>query len=139
MKTKIKKEIYLLNFYIDYSIRLYRMAKENRELSNLNDNMFLDVELYTDKIIGYAYDAKEGLFKRKKEAISYLDNISIYNLANVISWMQEEESIKNNPNYYQYILLVENIRILALKLFKKSKELGIIKIDISEYKSQFKV
>jgi len=134
MEIDIKNEILLLNFYIKYSIRLYEIARKKGELKNINDEIFFDIEIYTDSIMGYACDAKRGSFKRKDEALSYLGSKSIYNLPNVVLWMQEEKSIKEYPNYYRYILMAENIRILALKLFKKSKELDIIKVDIEDIK-----
>ena len=144
MRTDIKEDLSLISFYMDYHARLYWAAKENGEsyalvkILDQEHDVFTDIEVFCADTMPWVIDLTcDGSFRRCDKLIQYYESVSIYDYPAVIRWMQQKESIKKYPNYYQHILVVENIRILALKLCKKSKELGIAHVDMRDHKSQF--
>ncbi|MCH9740225.1 MAG: hypothetical protein K0U38_05235 [Epsilonproteobacteria bacterium] len=121
----IEQKVYenMIENYINQTIVYYKMAsKERGEIHrhqwehnvSPNDSILFEIESLNNYIVGYADSTMCGMFERFQETIENLSPKSIYTSPIIVNWLTPE-NIEQYPNYFNYILLVENLRVLTVK------------------------
>ncbi len=119
----IDRNIYetVIENYIEQTIIYYKRAsKERGEIHEYNwdndihdDSILFEMVSLSSYITGYATSAKKGKHERFQEIVDSLSPKSIYNSSIIVNWLTQE-NIEQYPNFFNYIILVENLRILTI-------------------------
>jgi len=119
----------MLNTYVDiislYKKEALRFFKKNTKDEKLilkdewdhdivYNSIFFEIELLSSEIAGYASSLVKSDFTRCEETLTSLTIKSIYDNEIILNWLNLENIVKY-PDYYAYILFLENYRILLLK------------------------
>ena len=73
----------------------------------------MEVELWIVDVVGHIHSISENNFSRIIEASKILEAKSIYNSKIIVNWLTEE-NIQTYPDFFRYLMFIENYRILAL-------------------------
>lgn len=117
-----KDYIKLLSLYKNESFQFFKNTEKDRRLIHeyewdsvdINTSILFEVELFSLDIYGYVSSLTEKNFSRVEETISSLEKKSIYENKIFLQWLSSENIVKY-PDYYIYILFLENFRILTIK------------------------
>ena len=83
--------------------------------NNITDgSVFFEIELLSLEIAGYSSSLTKEDFSRCEQTLASLTKKSIYDNEIILNWLTEE-NINKYPDYYIYILFLENYRILVIK------------------------
>ena len=111
--------------------RFFKKAKKEEKLilkyewehEILDKSIFFEIELLSSEIAGYASSLEKGNFTRCEETLTSLSVKSIYDNEVILNWLTLE-NITKYPDYYVYILFLENYRSLVVKVCEEMREEG---------------
>ncbi len=111
--------------------RFFKKAKKEEKLilkyewehEILDKSIFFEIELLSSEIAGYASSLEKGNFTRCEETLASLSVKSIYDNEVILNWLTLE-NITKYPDYYVYILFLENYRSLVVKVCEEMREEG---------------
>ena len=111
----------MIKDYINQTIIYYKKSsKERGTIHEYNwdndihdDSILFEMVSLSSYIVGYATSVQKGKEARFQEVVDNLLPKSIYNSSIIVNWLTQE-NIKQYPNYFNYILLIENLRILTI-------------------------
>ena len=112
----------LLTLYYNNNI-LFKNCKKDREKihkyeweNDLSDfSILFEVELLDGFLHGFVCDIVDNKYERINETIEAFSKKSIYDSKIILDWLTEENILKY-PAFYNYLLFLENLRVLTLKV-----------------------
>ena len=118
----LKKNINLISIYADIDYSLFKKTAKDRGLiskyewdNGIDNSILAQIELLDPEISGYASSFAKGNFTRCDQTLDSLRKKSIYDNEIILNWLTLENTIKY-PDYYVYILFLENYRSLVVKV-----------------------
>ena len=125
----LKTNINLISINKDINLYLFKKTTKDRGLINkyewdydLHDiSILAEIEILAPEIAGYASSLEKGNFTRCEETLASLSVKSIYDNEIILNWLTLENMTKY-PDYYVYILFLENYRSLVVKVCKEMRE-----------------
>ena len=123
----LEKNINLISIYDDILYSLFKKTAKDRGLiakyewdNDINNSILAQIELLDPEIAGYASSIVKGNFTRCEQTLDSLRKKSIYDNEIILNWLTLENTIKY-PDYYVYILFLENYRSLVVKVCEENK------------------
>ena len=92
--------------------------------NNITDSsVFFEIELLSSEIAGYSSGIVKEDFSKCEQALTSLKVKSIYDNQIILQWLSSENIVKY-PDYYMYILFLENYRILVIKTCEEYEKIN---------------
>ena len=112
----LEKNIILITIYAEIDYSLFKKTAKDRGLiskyewdNGINNSILAQIELLAPEISGYASSIAKGNYTRCEQTLDSLRKKSIYDNEIILNWLTLEHTVKY-PDYYVYILFLENYR-----------------------------